>query len=183
MRKIKLNSLFIYLSILILTFSCVKDDDFVRDENSTFVVSEKFKESNNYKVSSQEAETYALNFLYTHFKNKSNTSIEKINDFTLPVAEKKLYLIEVSPKGFILLSDDKRNIPVLAFSETDDFLCKSFDELPNGAKEWISETLLLNHEIETDLKSLRDNDVLSQWGLYLSDAILSTKWYNHKNIL
>jgi len=60
-----------------------------------------------------------------------------------------------------------QDIPVLAFSEKGTFNFNDFNQLPPGMKEWISETVLLNLELENDTILQKENYIRSRWGNYL----------------
>jgi len=66
-----------------------------------------------------------------------------------------------------LLSDDKRDIPVLAFSEKGEFDVTNFEKLPAGVKDWLSETIMLNNELEINSKTRELNNSENEWDLYL----------------
>ncbi len=159
-----------------ITFSCRKDLDNIFDKENTNkeYVKNSSKQKTHFKITSKEAGIFALNFINTHFKNKLNVKIKNIKNFATPLPNKKLYLVTLKPKGFILLSDDIRDVPVLAFSEYNNLFSESFNELPVGAKEWITETILLNYELEKAPKVAAENNISKEWKLYLSDTITST---------
>jgi len=162
------------IGIAIFVFSCSKKDKFVQPPPVNHTGNIKHKGADNYKINMNDAVIYAENFIYTHFENQ-HTAIKKVDTFKKPIPDRILYLIQLEPSGYILLSDDKRDIPVLAFSETNDMRYNSLDDLPNGPKQWISETLLLNHELEKNQQSVVDNHILDEWNLYLSDTITGNK--------
>lgn len=170
MKRVNLKTLVVIFMTVFFASSCNKSDE-TYQQNMEVTKSNSLKERNSdFKISTKEANVFALNFFTSHFNDRASVSIESTSDFNLPIENKKLYLVRLEPSGFILMSDDKRNVPVLAFSDNDDFQYSNFDELPTGAKEWISESLLLNHELEIDSTFRNDNDIFSTWSLYLPDS-------------
>lgn len=170
MKRVNLKTLVVIFMTVFFASSCSKSDE-TYQQNMEVTKSNSLKERNSdFKISTKEANVFALNFFTSHFNDKATVSIESTSDFNLPIENKKLFLVRLKPSGFILMSDDKRNVPVLAFSDNDDFQFSNFDELPIGAKEWISESLLLNLELEIDSTFRNDNDIFSTWNLYLPDS-------------
>ncbi len=143
-----------------LSISCEKSDSF-SDSNSTNSIEQK--KIDNFRVSKEMATAFATNFMNKHSKLKSTLSVTKTTDFKLPINNRKLFVVQFEPYGFVLMSDNLKNIPVLAFSENSTFGYTDFEQLPVGMKEWVSETILLNYEIENDTVLQKANDVMFEW--------------------
>lgn len=161
MKKFNFKILPVILLMALLSFSCEKDDSLTDNTNTQESINHG--EKVNYEVTAEEASAFASNFLRTRSKLKSTLSVKKTTDFNLPIKNRKLFLVQFNPKGFVLMSDNMQNIPVLAFSENGDFGYSDYNELPAGIKEWVSETILLNLELEKDTTLQNENDVLYEW--------------------
>jgi hypothetical protein len=90
-------------------------------------------------------------------------SVKKTTNLNLPIKDRKLFIVQFEQGGFVLMSDNKQNIPVLAFSERGTFEYSDYDKLPAGMKEWISESILLNYELERDSLLQNKNGIAFGW--------------------
>ena len=94
-------------------------------------------EAYSQKCSIKEAENIALNTIKEKFKLSSNESqnfnIKNIELLSFNESE-VFYLVNLSPKGFILISSDKALEPILAFSSESDYE----PENNPSAKFWIN---------------------------------------------
>ena len=171
MKRQSLRILPVIVLITLFALSCNKPEQLI-NSNSDNNCCANLKIGGGYELSAAEVDTFALNYFTSHFSNNPNITIDSIIDFSIPITDKQLYLVRFLPSGFVLMSDDKRNIPILAFSDLDEFHFESFDELPTGVKEWISESLLINNELETDSVLRALNDISGLWGKYLNDTSL-----------
>ena len=170
----KKSNLCIALFILlagIFSFSCERNESY--SDTAAAATSEQ-DGGINYEVSAEEAAYFATSFLNKRRKLKSTLSVKETKDFTVPLQGSKLYVVNFEPNGFVLMSDNIRHIPVLAFSEEGAFGYDSFDQLPIGMKEWMSETVLLNYELETDSTLADENDVTFEWEATLSNLKSAT---------
>jgi hypothetical protein len=144
MQKIEQTKrLVFYVFILLLIFSCSKDNDI---ENSN-IYTEQFEE---YFVDLSQAKEIAEGIF---FKNKTNSTtaskssstesttrtVETINEIKSAQGRTSFYVINYNEGGYILLSADNRIQPILAFSENNEF---NIDEnlYPPGLKFWMNDT-------------------------------------------
>lgn len=173
-NSMKKNYILIILLTIIFSTSCYKHEKLSNDDILINMSSTLLEENLDFTISQEEAKTFALNFFNNHVKNTPSLKIKSSNSFLLPFENKKLFLFRFEPEGFILLSDDKRNIPIFAFSEKDDFNFTKYSDLPSGVREWLSEFVLINRKLETN-SELRDyNRIGNKWSSILNDDI-STK--------
>jgi hypothetical protein len=160
MIQIILRNSAIYLLAVILFSACEKD-------NSKLELGNSQNPSIEGAVSLEDVNSFALNFMTEHTKLKSTLSINSLNEFKLPFKNRKLFLVKLSPCGFILLSDNKKDFPVFAFSDESDFNYSSWEKLPKGVKEWCSEFILENYMLEQDSLLRKLNNISSLWESYL----------------
>lgn len=125
----------------LILFSCQKKtidvNDSILNENSN--VSEE--------LAKKVALNYSYDFMYENnnakkqdfrshqFKSKQNvkntTIVNDRND--LPA----LYIINLEPKGFVIIAGTKKSTPILAFSETESFDLDEIKGLPMGVNSWL----------------------------------------------
>jgi hypothetical protein len=160
MKKINLKILSFIILTLMLSFSCERNEPY---SNANTVIINGQGESSNYVITAEEAGSFAANFMNKRRNLKSVMTVKKTKDFNLPIKNRKLFVVQFEPNGFVLMSDNMKNIPVLAFSEIGTFEYSDFEQLPIGMKEWISESILLNYELESDSLLQRMNDIIFEW--------------------
>ena len=146
----KQNKLFngLFLLLIVLLNSC--SDYYIEIKPS--------ETTNNFKgieISEEIAEIVALNFYSNTYKerehlNKSNNqtlniqSIETIKDYNNEIA---IYSINIEPNGFVLVSSNSKNVPIVAHSENGIF---EFNEnSPDALKSWLSENIIFNDVLES----------------------------------
>ncbi len=167
--KAKFYYLFlIKLVFLIALISCNKLDESILSDSFENTKIKTTVERTKFKISNEESGLFACNFMSEKNRNlKANYQVKSINNLKLPLKDNNLFVVNLLPEGFILLSDDIRHFPVYAFSEKGEFTINCFDQLFPGQKEWVTETFLLNLELETDSIAQVENDVTNMWQTYL----------------
>lgn len=156
-------SLIFIVSLLFCFASCEKEESV---ENT-----DKLQVNNvsEYAVSIDEAIIFAQNFISKNSKLKSARKVKRIQELDVPLKNKKLIVVDFEPSGFVILSDNKLNIPVLAYSETDLFNYSDFSEMNPSIKFWLNKSVDLNLEIENDTTLQRLNNVIEKWDRNLPD--------------
>jgi hypothetical protein len=85
--------------------------------------------SANYTVSESDAQKYANNFMSIYSKNElSEAQITHFNGTSSKTVV--AYIINYYPEGWIIISADKRVVPVLAYSKEGEFVIEGLDALP-----------------------------------------------------
>ncbi|MCK9255138.1 MAG: T9SS type A sorting domain-containing protein [Bacteroidales bacterium] len=149
-------------------------------------------EAYSQKCSIKEAENIALNTIKEKFKLSSNESqnfnIKNIELLSFNESE-VFYLVNLSPKGFILISSDKALEPILAFSSESDYE----PENNPSAKFWInnyakqiehniknSEKTNLNISNEWQRLSKNPENFVLKSNIKTVEPLLFTKWNQGK---
>lgn len=150
MKKLKLHIRLLLMLISLLALSC-------QDENENFQPQEQ--QIDNF-VSQELARQISNNVIFKNKELKNNnllgksSSIKKV-DNVFPVIDENekiiFYIINYQKGGFIILSADKRSIPILAFSESESFDISS-DSYPSGLVQWLDMT-------KEGIKYFRTNNV------------------------
>ncbi|MFK5958965.1 MAG: C10 family peptidase [Lutibacter sp.] len=158
MKKNKLlNRLILLLGVITFTLnSCSNEGIYVQ---SSAIIPEN-QISSGIEITEDLAREVALNFYnktynsrnYLKSNNNKSTiiqsakvqSTETIKDFNNQTA---IYTVNIEPNGFVLVSSNTKNVPIVAHSETGVF---EFNEnSPDGLKSWIAENILFNDILET----------------------------------
>ena len=119
------------------------------------------------------------------------------------VTNKSIYIINLKPEGWMILSDKKNNVPILAHSSKGDFKAQSFAEIPNGPRQWLANTVYANVLLEKKADKEQQSDIIKEWDFYIDntaqridpdrcfetgehlvenvydDAFLGTEWAQH----
>ncbi len=136
----------IYLFSVLFLFSCNSDEITPpnQPQNSNY---QRTGKNENILLSTEQAKVVAINFFSTQTKLKIEEikvkSIEIINDYNKEVA---VYSVNIEPIGFVLVSANTRNVPIIAFSDDNLFIFD--DNSPDGLKSWLAESILLGDELE-----------------------------------
>lgn len=155
MKKNKLiNGLKLIFAIALLSLYSCDDEPYDGELNSN-----SNQITQGVKITEEIAKEVALNFYnktynsrdYLKNSNKKSTnsqstdvkSTETIKDFNNKTA---IYSVNIEPHGFVLVSSNTKNVPIVAHSETGTF---EFNEnSPDGLKSWIAENILFNDILE-----------------------------------
>ena len=147
MMKSKLNFknlALICTTVLLLFYSCEEDEQF---KSQTSTNTEFFVDASATEISEDMAELAALNFITkTNEKSKKSYKIKstkKIKDYNGDIA---VYDINFEPEGFTLVSSNKKNIPIIAYSDNGSFDLN--EDSPDGLKSWLAMTIIINNELE-----------------------------------
>ncbi|MDO5969949.1 C10 family peptidase [Flavivirga aquimarina] len=140
MKKHTKRSAF-FILILLVIFSCSKDNELNELENSNINLQENSVELSQVKEIAEEI----------YFATKTNSSaskgntvksekrtIEAINEVRNEKGKTSFYVINYNEGGYILLSADKRTQPILGYSESGKFEVDE-DSYPLGLKLWMKD--------------------------------------------
>jgi|SRR5690554_3731857 len=168
MKKTKLlNRLLLLLIATTLTLnSCSNEEyegNFNSNENQTF---------QGIEITEDIAKEVALNFYNRTYRsggelarNEQQTSrvesTEIIKDFN---DDTGIYIVNIEPEGFVLVTSNSKNVPIAAHSETGNFELN--ENSPDGLKSWIAENIIFNDMLETR-EPIEEID--KQW-YYLSEG-------------
>ena len=125
------------------------------------------------EITEDIAKEVAINFFNRTYKsrdyllrteNQNETTVastETIKDFN---DQTGIYIVNIEPEGFILVTSNSKNVPIAAHSETGTFELN--EDSPDGLKSWIAENIIFN-----DLMEAREpvEEVDKQW-YYLSEG-------------
>ena len=108
--------------------------------------------------------TYKSRDYLLRTENQNETTVastETIKDFN---DQTGIYIVNIEPEGFILVTSNSKNVPIAAHSETGTFELN--EDSPDGLKSWIAENIIFN-----DLMEAREpvEEVDKQW-YYLSEG-------------
>jgi hypothetical protein len=124
----KLRSLLFALFGLFFLYSC-ENDDVEKVDNA----------KNEYFVSLDLAKTISENVKFKTTLNKG-LNLGKTIESIFPVIDEKnvtvYYIINYTQGGYIILSADKRSIPILAYSEENNFPT-NFEDYPSELVDWL----------------------------------------------
>ena len=138
MNKLKnYRRLLALLLIGFLIHSCSEDvNDTLISESDQNFVSEKFVKdvSNNFLFKNEQ--NNSLNNSKVTYINKSVKELVPIKN---EKSETVFYIINYNGGGFVMLAADNRTLPILAYSETNNF---SLDEesYPSGLVKWLTDS-------------------------------------------
>ncbi|PQB03341.1 hypothetical protein BST83_18770 [Polaribacter filamentus] len=151
MKKNKLiNGLKLVFAITLLSFySCDNEPiDGELNSNSNQIIQ-------GTEITEEVAKEVALIFFNKTYKSqnylqKNSTqtkttisSIETIKDYN---SKTGIYIVNMEPEGFVLVTSNSKNVPIAAHSETGAF---EFNEnSPDGLKSWIAENIVFNDILE-----------------------------------
>ncbi len=148
--------------------SCKKEDinnEMLNNENELIVS----KAPDKHTINLDEAETFAINYFNEIDKKVTRT---KKKSFILSVEkiDKKINVVNMSPSGWILLSDNKMDNPILAFSLKNSFDMSNFIDIPENVKIWLLNTITANINIE---KSKNDEPIkknIAEWNIFINNG-------------
>lgn len=164
----KMNRLLL-LFIVMMLISCDSIvDSSKKDLNDPYFIELKSAKEIAMNISfhsnaNQELKKGTKNALKNEIKH-----IEPISDETGAIS---FYVINYEDGGFLLLSADNRNSPVLAFSNENEFGSTN-EDLPEGLTDWISEKKAIIKLIR-DSKRKQTNEERKAWDLSIIQAIVS----------
>ncbi|MBN2818050.1 MAG: C10 family peptidase [Bacteroidales bacterium] len=158
----KLN-FFILLTIItsFIISSCSDETVYTNNTHELFIPK---LESN---VTVQMAEDVAYTFMNKESNLKSAKSVKLCKEFQIPFSERKLFLVQFVEGGYVLMSDNTKGIPVLAFSEGGNFNFEQLEQLPEGPRQWLLESILINFELENNPELRELNNIDEMWKAYL----------------
>ncbi|MFK5959335.1 MAG: Spi family protease inhibitor, partial [Lutibacter sp.] len=157
MKKNKLlNGLLLLLGVITFTLNSCSNEG-IYEQPSAIIPENQI--SSGIEITEDVAKEVALNFYNktynsrNYLKNSNNKSTiaqsakvqstETIKDFNNQIA---IYSVNIEPYGFVLVSSNTKNVPIVAHSETGTF---EFNEnSPDGLKSWIAENIVFNDILE-----------------------------------
>ena len=148
--------IFLFPFEIILFASCEKQNHV--EEIDVFEISE-------FAVSAEDATKYALDFFSSSSSLKSATKreVKSTKEMSTPFGNKKVFVVEFESGGFVLMSDNLLNFPVLAYSVTNTWEFESFSDMAPAAEEWLMKYIRINLEIESDTVLQRLNNTFAMW--------------------
>ncbi|EMQ96007.1 putative pyrogenic exotoxin B [Xanthomarina gelatinilytica] len=170
MKKNKLFSglLALFISASLMLLSCNENDlsDQSFSDSNVSNASLSQKGTTTIEIDKDVAKTVALTFFSRSYdvdiESISIDSEKTIKDFDGKIA---IYSFNINPSGFVLVSSNLRNVPIVAHSNKGTF---EFNETsPDGLKSWIAENIIFNDLLEGLDKSVEEIDY--QW-YYLSEG-------------
>ena len=111
----------------------------------------------------------------TRFAKPGEYSLKEVKRIPTDISDKVIYVAELTPEGFILLSGDKRHPMVLAFSEDGSMNIEDFKDMAPAARAWLEEQIGWFNILESDTSYQAKHDYQGQWYTYLSDEFPDTK--------
>ncbi len=127
------------------------------------------------QVKPSEARIAARRVLKTRFAKPGEYSLKEVKRKPTDISDKVIYVAELTPEGFILLSGDKRHPMVLAFSEDGSMNIEDFKDMAPAARAWLEEQIGWFNILESDTSYQAKHDYQGQWYTYLSDEFPDTK--------
>jgi|LSQX01.1.fsa_nt_gb hypothetical protein len=127
--------------------------------------------TNAQQVDSATALTVAKNFAYENYAFRDNIAYSSIDahiqqiitsDDKMPL----LYFINISPKGYVVVSGDMRDYPICAYDEDESWSDDSMDLLPDGAK-WFIDSYIEQITILSKEKFDASDEIQLLWDTYL----------------
>lgn len=170
MKKNKLFSglLALFISASLMLLSCNENDlsDQSFSDSNVSNASLSQKGTTTIEIDKDVAKTVALTFFSRSYdvdiESISIDSEKTIKDFDGKIA---IYSFNINPSGFVLVSSNSRNVPIVAHSNEGTF---DFNETsPDGLKSWIAENIIFNDLLEDLDKPVKEIDY--QW-YYLSEG-------------
>jgi len=200
-KKLK-NSITVLLLFFIVFESCQKQEIKQNDNNKVAndsIITQVLQ--TNYTVSELNARYFAINYAKKHNIVPQNAYIKEVKQYKTGMNEKIIYAINFEPKAFMLVADDKRDLPIYGFSDKRYFEATSFEKLPGNIKGWLQDLTMQNIIIEKNIKLQEENHTQTQWNTFINmsyagfvdpdscfdyfmqtttntydDAMLATKW-------
>lgn len=182
------KSKLLLLTIIIIFFSCSKNDNSINYENAPY-------SNENFFVSYDKAVKVAENHPnYSGTQNLINIANKKVASINKNKKKKKIgkslsvnpnntypsyYIIDYEGGGFMIVSADKRTNPILAHSDHGSVLNSNYN-LPEGLIYWLKETNdYVNYIRDTEIeqsKSVKDKWMLVERVNEFSDVQQSLEW-------
>lgn len=161
------KQLLVFIVFGLILFSCQKKDidldNNILNETSNVSVELAKKVALNYSYDflRENINAKKQNFRSSRFKSKQNVkNITIINDDNdLPA----LYIVNLEPKGFVIIAGTKKSTPVLAFSETESFDLDEIKSIPIGINSWLTER-------KKEIEYLRENNSI------IKSDLISKEW-------
>ena len=139
----KLKSLLFALFGLFILYSC-ENENLAKDDNA----------KSEYFVSLDLAKTISKNIKFKSTLNNRLNSGKTIESVFPVIDEKNVivyYIINFTQGGYIILSADKRSIPILAYSEDNNFPT-NFEDYPSELVDWLEFA-------KNQIKQIRDENL------------------------
>jgi len=168
MKKNKLiNGTKLLIVTALLFFNSCSNEEYDGELNSN-----QNQITSGIEITEDIAKEVALNFYNRTYKSRGDllksknqtlrvSSTETIKDFNNQIG---VYIVNIEPQGYVLVTSNSKNVPIAAHSETGTF---EFDEnSPDGLKSWIAENIIFN-----DILEAREpvEEIDKQW-YYLSEG-------------
>lgn len=169
MKKNKLiNGMKLLIVTALLFFNSCSNEEYDGELNSN-----QNQITNGIEITEDIAKEVAINFFNRTYKsrdyllrteNQNETTVastETIKDFN---DQTGIYIVNIEPEGFVLVTSNSKNAPIAAHSETGTFELN--EDSPDGLKSWIAENIIFN-----DILEAREpvEEVDKQW-YYLSEG-------------
>jgi len=111
--------------------------------------------TNGIEITEDIAKEVALNFYNITYKSRGDllksknktlrvTSTETIKDFNNQTG---IYIVNIEPNGYVLVTSNSKNVPIAAHSETGIFELN--ENSPSALKMWIAENIAFNDILES----------------------------------
>ncbi len=167
-----------FLFVLFLLFSCSKEEvgiDSTNQDAKEFV----FINNDSTNISIEKATDVAAMFKYeAEFFNEKNT-LKSASDYELKEIiiipdeheEPAIYVVNLLPKGYIIISATAKETPILGYSDENSF---DIDNIPLGMAQWFYDRM---HKIQI-IRNTADyevpNEVKAEWETFnVSDNLKS----------
>jgi|LSQX01.1.fsa_nt_gb hypothetical protein len=127
--------------------------------------------TNAQQVDSATALTVAKNFAYENYAFRDNIAYSSIDAHIQQIITSDdetplLYFINISPKGYIVVSGDMRDYPICVYDEDESWSDDSMDLLPDGAK-WFIDSYIEQIDILSKEKFDAAEEIQLLWDTYL----------------
>lgn len=157
----------IYLCFVFILFSCQKQNENLQsaaDQDAGI----RFTNNDTANVTVEYAGKVASKFSSTKSFRDQNSRLKEAISYTvrdvITIPDKKnepaLYVLNLNPKGFIVLSATKKESPVLGFSDSNNF---DPDNIPACFAEWLYERMSAIEAVKNDVKYKVPKSVTAEW--------------------
>lgn len=165
MKKLK----FLFLIVLTVLFFCScqervenlppcadQDGGVHFTNNDTTNVSVEFAK----KVASKYSTTRGFRDQNSRLKASINYTVRNVVTIPDTKSEPAMYVLNLNPRGFIVLSASKKESPVLGFSDSNNF---DLNNIPACMAEWLYERMSVIQAVKNDSKYKVPLSVTSEW--------------------
>ncbi len=88
-------------------------------------------------ISNEDAGIFAINFMKNNSKLKATLSVNSTKEFKLPFKSRKLYMVNLDPDGFVLISDNMQDMPVFCIFGNGRFQLHGLERFTSGSKRMV----------------------------------------------